>query len=71
MPSTKTLAYELVRLPKHSVELARQKSKIQNQKDEIQKLKEVVRDLRAILARAKQNGFTHSERVSLEDGDDI
>ena len=61
---------ELVRTPKHSIELARQKSKIQNQKDEIRKLKEVIRDFKAILARAKQNGFTHTERVTLEDADD-
>ena len=66
MSSTKTVAYELVRLPKHSIELAQEKRKIERLKEENRDLKEVVRDLKIILAAAKAKGFSHANRVSSE-----
>jgi hypothetical protein len=63
MSSTKTLAYELVRTPKHSIELARKDRKIENQKEEIHTLKESIRNYKAIIADAKRRGFTSTNRV--------
>jgi hypothetical protein len=58
MSRSSTVSYELVRLPKHSLELALQKRKIQNQKTEIDRLKLALKTAKATIARAKAKGFS-------------
>jgi hypothetical protein len=53
MSRSSTVSYELVRLPKHSLELARQKVKIRNQRAEIDQLKLAVKTHKAIISKAK------------------
>jgi hypothetical protein len=57
MSRSSTVSYELVRLPKHSLELARQKAKIKKQRGAIDKLKLAVKTHKAIVAKAKAKGF--------------
>jgi hypothetical protein len=57
MSRSSTVSYELVRLPKHSLELSRQKAKIKKQRGEIDKLKLAVKTHKAIVAKAKAKGF--------------
>ena len=61
MPRSITVSYELVRLPKHSLELAHQKRKIQKQKAELDKLKLTLKTCNAKLAEAKRKGFSPSD----------
>jgi hypothetical protein len=57
MSRSSTVSYELVRLPKHSLELARQKAKIRNQRAQIDQLKLAVKTHKAIIYKAKAKGF--------------
>jgi hypothetical protein len=48
---------------KRGLELAQTKQKIRDQKQEIHKLKEAIRDYKALIADAKREGFSHTDRV--------
>jgi hypothetical protein len=56
MSRSSTVSYELVRLPKHSLELARQKAKIRKQRGEIGKLKLAIKTHKAKIAKEKAKG---------------
>lgn len=59
MSRSTTVSYELVRLPKHSLELAQHKRKTRKHREEIDRLRLALKTCKAKLAEAQQKGFSH------------